>query len=176
MRETRLVAAGIILFAALGAFLVAGQARGDETAKEPAAILEFGPAAEVPIRGGGSSFGPSIAMETTPIEGWLEIEGGVSTLFKRGQIEWDVDFLFKKPFNLSPTVEFMFGIGPSWSHTIAHGHTDDTLGAEAALDFMFWPWASRRIGWFLEPSYGYSFSSGHERTLSVSAGVLIPIL
>jgi hypothetical protein len=175
MRETGFVAAGISLCAALGAFLVAGQARGDETTKEPAAILEFGPAAEVPIRGGGSSFGPSIAMEATPIEDWLEIEGGVSPLFKRGQTEWDFNLLFKKPFTLSPTVEFMFGVGPTWSHTIARGHTDDTLGAEAALDFMFWPWASRRIGWFLEPSYGYSFSSLHERTLSVSAGVLIPI-
>ncbi len=62
-----------------------------------------------------------------------------------------------------------------WAHTVGGGKTTDTLGAEAALDFMFWPWGKSRFGWYLEPSYGYSFASGHEQSLSVSAGLLIKI-
>ncbi len=56
-----------------------------------------------------------------------------------------------------------------------HGRSDDAWGAEAALDFMFWPWAGRKVGWFMEPSYGYSFGAGHEQSLSMSVGLLIPI-
>jgi len=160
---------------ALLALFCAGAVRAQETGKEPAAIVEVGAAGEWGVNGGGSSYGPSLAVETTPIEHWLEIEGGVSPLFSRGQTDWDFDFLFKKPFTLSQTVEFMVGAGPSWSHVVSEGRSGDSLGAEAALDFMFWPWKGRSIGWYLEPSYGYSFSADHEPALSVSAGFLIPI-
>jgi hypothetical protein len=49
------------------------------------------------------------------------------------------------------------------------------IGAEVVLDFMFWPWPGRKFGWFLEPSYSYSFSSGHEQSLGVSVGLPVPI-
>jgi hypothetical protein len=153
----------------------AAYASAQEAEKEPLAIVEIGPAGEWATKGSGSSYGPSLAVETTPIENWLEIEAGVSPLFSRGQTEWDADLLFKKPFTLSSTAEFMIGLGPSWSRTIARGRSDDTLGAEVALDFMFWPWKGRKVGWYIEPSYGYGFSASHEQALSVSAGILIPI-
>jgi hypothetical protein len=40
---------------------------------------------------------------------------------------------------------------------------------------MFWPWPDRKLGWFLEPTYSYSFSKGHEQAAAVSVGLLIPI-
>jgi hypothetical protein len=40
---------------------------------------------------------------------------------------------------------------------------------------MFWPTPDRKFGWFLEPSYTYSFSNGHEQSLGVSVGLLVPI-
>ena len=143
-------------------------------AEEPSAIVEIGAAGEWGLKG-GSAYGPNLGAEITPIENWLELEADVTPFFSRGQTEWDSDFLFKKPYTLSDTAEFMFGVGPSWSHTIGAGKTTDTLGAAAALDFMFWPWPGRKLGWYLEPSYGYSFGSGHEQSLSVSIGLLIPI-
>ena len=97
------------------------------------------------------------------------------TLFSRGQTEWDTDLLFKKPYTLSDTVEFMFGVGPEWQHTVAHAGTTDSVAGEAALDFMFWPWRERKFGLYLEPSYDYGFGRGHEQSVSVSAGLLIPI-
>jgi hypothetical protein len=138
--------------------------------KEPTAIVEFGPAGEWGLSG-ASSYGPSLSVEFTPIKDWLEIEVGAARLFHRGGSEWDTDLLFKKPFTLSDKVEFMVGVGPQW--TFSRGSTQ--TGAEFALDFMFWPTADRKFGWFLEPAYSYSFSRGHEQSLSTTVGVLIPI-
>ena len=40
---------------------------------------------------------------------------------------------------------------------------------------MFWPWPERKFGWFLEPTYTYSFAKEHEKSLAVSVGLLITI-
>ena len=40
---------------------------------------------------------------------------------------------------------------------------------------MYWPTRERRFGFYLEPAYSYSFASGHEQSLSISVGLLIPI-
>ena len=154
--------------------LLAQDAAAQPEGREPSAIVEIGGAGEWGLKG-GSAYGPSLGVETTVIENWLELEAGITPFFSHGQTEWDTDFLIKKPYTLSDSVEFMFGIGPSWSHTISGGKTTDTFGAQAALDFMFWPWKGRKLGWFVEPSYGYSFGPGHEQSLSVSVGLLIPI-
>ena len=92
-------------------------------------------------------------------------------MFHGGRGEWDTDLLFKKPFTLSDRLEFMVGIGPQWTFSREGTQT----GAEFALDFMFWPTADRKFGWFLEPAYSYSFSRGHEQSLSTTVGLLIPI-
>ncbi|MGA3188210.1 MAG: hypothetical protein ABSF22_13980 [Bryobacteraceae bacterium] len=142
---------------------------------EPAAIVELGGAAGRDLNGGGSSFGGDLAVEFTPIEKWLEIEAGTTPLFRRHSTEWDTDLLFKKPWTLSEKVEFMFGVGPEWIHTRAFGVTANAVGGEVVLDFMFWPSSKRRLGWFLEPAYDYSFARGHERSIGISGGLLIAI-
>ncbi len=161
----------ITLFACL--LLFAGTALAEE--KEPFAVVELGAAAEWGLPSSGASFGPAAAVEFTPIKNWLEIETGVSSMFSRGQTEWDTDLLFKKPFDLSPTVEFEPGVGPAWLHTTGGGRTTNAIAGEAAFDFMFWPRPDRKFGWFLEPSYSYSFSKDHEQSLGVTVGLLIGI-
>jgi hypothetical protein len=163
--------------ALLATLLFVGRAFGqvDEKEKEPAAILEIGGAGEWALTHGTPSYGPNAAVEVTPIKEWLEIEAGVTPFFSRGQTEWDTDLLFKKPWTLSKTAEFMCGVGPEWAHTARGGNSTNSLGAEAALDFMFWPWPKRRFGWYLEPSYGYEFGRAHEQSMSVSVGLLIAI-
>jgi hypothetical protein len=155
------------------AVLLVGKAQADE--KEPTAVFEIGAASERSLQEGSSSFGPSVAIEVTPIKNWLEIEMGFAPLLRRGQTELGTDLLFKKPFELSDKVEFMVGVGPEWKHTIGGGKTTDSVAGEIALDFMFWPQRERKIGWFLEPTYGYDFGRGHEQSLGVSAGLLIAI-
>jgi hypothetical protein len=152
-----------------------GAAMAQSEEKEPAAVVEVGASAERGLKDSKTSWTPNLAVETTPIEDVLELEAGINPQVRRRRTEWEADFLFKKPWTLSKTVEFMAGVGPSWSHAFEDGKTKDTLGAEAVLDFMFWPRPKSRFGWFLEPSYGYSFAHGHEQSLSISAGLLIKI-
>ena len=168
----RAFARGKLLAFFMAPLLPAGMALAEE--REPLAVIELGVAAEWALDG-GSSFGPSAAVEFPVIKNWLEVETGVQTLFKHGQTEWDTDFVFKKPFDLSPTVEFEPGIGPVWIHTISGGRTTNAIGAEAVAHFMFWPTPDRNYGWVLEPSYTYSFGAGHEQSFGVSVGLVIPI-
>ena len=142
---------------------------------EPAAIVELGGAASWNLKNAGSSFGPDLAVEVTPIENWLEIEAGTTPLFARHSTEWDTDLLFKKPWTLSEKVEFMFGVGPEWIHTREYGVTTNSLGGEVVLDFMFWPSAKHKFGWYLEPGYEYNFGRGNERSVGISGGLLIGI-
>ncbi len=142
---------------------------------EPSAIIEIGGAGEWGVRHGDTAYGPSFAVETTPIPDVLELEAGTTEFFRRGTSEWDTDFLFKKPYTLTDTLEFMAGVGPSWSHTVTRSGTSDSFGAEAALDFMFWPWPDRKLGLYAEPSYGWDFGPGHAQSLSLSVGILIPV-
>src|ERR1700761_8741549 len=110
----------VLVACALTLLSVEARAAG---AEEPTAILELGGAGEwATVKGGGSAYGPNLAAETTPIPGWLEIEAGTTPFFSPGQTEWDTDLLFKKPWDLTDTTEFMMGVGPDWSHTISHGH------------------------------------------------------
>jgi hypothetical protein len=142
---------------------------------EPVAIVELGAAAARNLKDPGSSFGPDVAVEVTPIENWLELEAGVTPLFARRSTEWDVDLLFKKPWTLSKKAEFMVGIGPAWDHTRQNGVTAHSFAGEAVLDFRFWPSGKHRFGWYLEPGYEYSFGRGHDRSLGISGGLLIAI-
>lgn len=142
---------------------------------EAKAILEIGGAASRGVPNGGSSFGPNLAVEVTPVERWLEIEAGVTPLFRRGSTEWDTDLLFKKPWTLTKKLEFMAGVGPEWVHTNEHSAPANQFAGEAALDFMYWPSSKRRFGWYVEPAFDYSFARGHEKSLGVSAGLLIAI-
>jgi hypothetical protein len=65
--------------------------------KDPAAILEIGASTSWNVTGGAATFAPNFAVETTPIENWLELEAGVSPFYTRDATEWDTDLLFKKP-------------------------------------------------------------------------------
>src|SRR5579863_10681668 len=156
-------------------FLFAGNVFAWAAEEEPAAIVELGGAASRDLKGGGSSFGPDVAVEVTPIENWLELEAGVTPLFGRGSTEWDADLLFKKPWTLSHKAEFMLGAGPEWIHTRANRVTTNSVAGEAVLDFMFWPGRKHRFGWYLEPGYEYDFRRGHEQSVGISGGLLIAI-
>lgn len=160
----------------IASLLVATAARAEgrkaeiETEKEPLAILELGGAAEWGLPG-ASSVGPSAAVEFAAIPEWLKIEAGIAPMFSDGRTEWETDLLFKKPFKLSDKVEFMVGAGPQWTFTREGTRT----AAEFALSFMVWPTADRKFGWFVQPAYSYALTSGHEQSLGVTAGLLIPL-
>ena len=144
-----------------------------ETDDDPVVIVEVGAATSWNTTGGAATFAPNLAAETTPIEHWLELEAGVSAFYTRNSTEWDTDLLFKKPWTLSQRSEFMVGAGPEWVYLKQNGRTSNTLAGEIAADFMFWPNGKHHFGWFLEPAYDYSFASGHQQSIGMTAGLLI---
>jgi hypothetical protein len=153
-----------------------GNVFAQSSEKEPTAIVELGGAAFHGRTGEGASFGPTIAVEVTPIEKWLELEAGVTSLFRGHSTEWSADLLFKKPWTLSKRAEFMVGLGPEWIHARQYSTTTNSLGGEVVADFMYWPSSAKhRFGWYVEPGYEYNFGRGHEQSLGVSGGLLIAI-
>lgn len=153
-----------------------GNAFAQSVEKEPAATVELGGSASQSLTGDGASFGPTVAVEVTPIENHLELEAGVTALFKQHSAEWSVDLLFKKPWTLSKKAEFMVGIGPEWIHARRYGITTNSVGGEAVGDFMYWPSSAKhKFGWYVEPGYEYNFGRGHEQSLGLSGGLLIAI-
>jgi hypothetical protein len=133
-------------------------------------VVEIGTAGEWPLDGERPNFGGTIAVEMTPIEDWLELEFGLSTLATTGHTELSGDVLFKKPFRLSPTVEFMVGAGPSFSQTLNGPERGTSVSAEFALDFMFWP--TKNVGWYIEPTWSVDPRNG-QQSAAVSIGMLI---
>jgi hypothetical protein len=140
-------------------------------ASEYAAVLELGGAGEWGLKDSTSQFGPTVAVEVTPVERRLELEFGVTAFRTHRATEWETDLLFKKPYTLSPTIEFMAGVGPTWSHSSRPEERANSFGAEFVVDFMFWP--KDRWGWYIEPSYGYGFDRAHPRSVGLSAGLLL---
>jgi hypothetical protein len=152
-----------------------GQSADTDNEPEPVAVLELGGAGSWDTKGAESSFGPTVAVEVEPIERWLELEAGVTPLFTRHSREWDSDLLFKKPWTLSKKAEVMLGLGPEWIHGPQTLFAANAIAGEAVVDFMFWPSGKHRFGWYIEPGYEYKFGRQHERSLGVSAGLLIGI-
>jgi hypothetical protein len=159
-----------VIIAVFVYFLMA-QLRAEE--KEPFAVVELGATTERSIQDGTYSAGPSASVEFPVIKDWLEIETGISALFRPGQTEWEADLLFKKPFTIDEHVEFMIGAGPQLSYATAGGGTQ--IASEFALEWMIWPSADRKFGWFVEPTYSYSFNRGHEQSIGITTGLTIAI-
>lgn len=164
---------GLLLM--VGLALSAGNAFAQSNEKEAAAILELGAATSWNVKGGAATFAPSLAVEVTPIEKWLELEAGTTPFYLRNRTEWDTDLLLKKPWTLSKKAELMLGVGPEWVHTRQNGTTTNSLAAEAAADFMYWPAKKHRFGWYIEPMFDCDFGRGHERSIGMSGGLLIAI-
>lgn len=132
-------------------------------------MIEAGLAGERSIGSGVSNFGATLALEVTPIDEWLELEFGVTTLATSGHTEVSSDLLFKKPFRLSPTSEFMIGLGPFVARTLSGPERGTAHGIEVVLDFMFW--RNKNTGWYLEPGWSRNAGSG-ERSVSLNGGLL----
>jgi hypothetical protein len=134
------------------------------------AVIEVGLAGERGVTGSSSSAGGTVAIEFTPIENWLELESGITALRGAGHNEFAVDLLFKKPWRLSATSEFMAGVGPEISYHSGPG-AGTSVATEVVADWMFWP--TKNVGWYLEPGYSFTAVSRGERNVAIAAGLII---
>ena len=158
----------------VGLLIVAGGARADEKEKESSVVVELAGSGEWDVHGGAGAYGPYLALEYEVIEHWLEIETAVAPRFSNGQAEVEFELIFKKPFELSKSLEFLIGAGPVWVHH-AEESPKDSIAGEAIVELVYWPWEDHKMGFFVEPSYSYNFGEGHEQTVGVTAGLHIGV-
>jgi hypothetical protein len=109
-------------------------------------------------------------VEVTPVKNWLELEFGTTALFRHYSTEWGTDLLFKKPWDISPKVEFMFGIGPEWDQSNQFGMKSNSFSAEAVGDFMFWPSREHPFRLVSRTNLRVSLARGHEQSLGITGG------
>jgi hypothetical protein len=134
-------------------------------------VIEIGSAGEWPLQGERPSYGGTLAAETTPIEHWLEVEAGATLLGMNHRREIAADFIVKKPFEISSTVELMAGVGPELSWTLTRGSPARSVATECALDLMIWP--TKNVGWYLEPTYDLTSFRASGRALALAAGLIV---
>jgi hypothetical protein len=149
---------------------VRAEPAADADAIEHTVIVGVGGALEVEPGDGTAHAGTNVMVEWDAIEDWLELELGASVLSASRGIEVPVDLLFKKPFRLARWAEVMVGVGPEVVR-VTGSDRGTYFGAEAALDFMFWP--SRGFGLWVEPSYDFVLHSGVSHGLGGTGGLLI---
>jgi hypothetical protein len=155
-----------------------GQAKGNDDHEQPdddrldhTIIVGVGGAAELELGEGSLHPGANVMVEWDAIENWLELEIGASMLAANRGVEAPIDLLVKKPFKLASWAEFMVGVGPEVVRVSNPTTKAAYFGAEAALDFMFWPWG-RRVGLWVEPEYDVIFNPGASSGIGTTGGVL----
>lgn len=154
--------------------LYVGSAHADESGEknvEHTFIVGIGAAGELELGSTSGHAGLNAMLEWETIDNWLELELGASILAADGGIELPVDLLVKKPFRLSPRIEYMVGVGPEITRVSNPSTTAARFGAEAALDVMFWP--THRIGGWVEPAYEVAFHDGVSQSLGLNVGVIV---
>ena len=161
----------VALFALAFASSIHGSAVGaEESIDDHTLILLVGPAMEKNTVDGSKAYGTSLAVEFTAIEHQLEIEVGTQYLSTPNPKELGAQIIFKKPFELASDIELGVGLGPAiWRKTSSPNNSLQS-GIVFVADFMLW--TTKKVGWYLSPSYTYGTSSGAERVIGLSVGLL----
>ena len=142
----------------------------EESIDDRTLILLVGPAMEKNTVDGSKAYGTSLAVEFTAIEHQLEIEVETQYLSTSNPKELGAQIIFKKPFELASDIELGVGLGPAIWRKTSSPSSGLQSGVAFVADFMFW--TTKKVGWYLSPSYTYGMSGGAERVLGLSVGLL----
>lgn len=145
-------------------------ASAKESTDDRQLILLVGPATEKSLVDGSTAYGTSLAVEFTAVEHQLEIEVGAQYLSSSNPKELGAQIIFKKPLELAQDVELGLGLGPAIWRKTSSPNNSLQLGVTFVADFMFW--TTKKVGWYISPSYTYGIGGNAERTLGISAGLL----
>jgi len=142
----------------------------EESIDDRTLILLVGPAMEKNTVDGSKAYGTSLAVEFTAIEHQLEIEVETQYLSTSNPKELGAQIIFKKPFELASDIELGVGLGPAIWRKTSSPSSGLQSGVAFVADFMFW--TTKKVGWYLSPSYTYGMSGGAERVIGLSVGLL----
>jgi hypothetical protein len=174
-RAERMRSAAAITFLIVSLWAIGGRAQEEAEQRDSASseernfVLEIGPAAEWPLHGERANYGGNVAVEKDVIENWLELEAGLTGLGTSGRGELSADLLFKKPFRLSPELEFFIGVGPEIAHAFSSSE-GTTASVEFASELMFMPRSG--LGWYVEPAFSVAPATG-KKAFGLTAGLAI---
>jgi hypothetical protein len=135
-------------------------------------VVKIGPAVEYDTRTRETGYGAAAAAETGILGDRLAAELGVSVIAADAMIELGAVLLLKKPFELSDRAELMLTAGPS----LSRGGGETAAGAVLGADLMLWPRPALgrpALGWYVETGYGTDFRRAGERSIGLSAGILL---
>jgi hypothetical protein len=141
-----------------------------ESTDDRSLILLVGPAAEKSLVDGSMAYGTSLAIEFTAIEHQLEIELGAQYLSTSNPKELGAQIIFKKPLELAQDVELGLGLGPAMWRKTSSPNNSLQFGVAFVADFMFW--TTKKVGWYISPSYTHGIGGNAEKSLGISAGLL----
>ena len=159
-----------LLALALASSVHGTAASAKESTDDRQLILLVGPATEKSLVDGSTAYGTSLAVEFTAVEHQLEIEVGAQYLSSSNPKELGAQIIFKKPLELAQDVELGLGLGPAIWRKTSSPNNSLQLGVTFVADFMFW--TTKKVGWYISPSYIYGIGGNAERTLGISAGLL----
>ena len=159
-----------LLALALASSVHGTAASAKESTDDRQLILLVGPATEKSLVDGSTAYGTSLAVEFTAVEHQLEIEVGAQYLSTSNPKELGAQIIFKKPLELAQDVELGLGLGPAIWRKTSSPNNSLQLGVTFVADFMFW--TTKKVGWYISPSYTYGIGGNAERTLGISAGLL----
>jgi hypothetical protein len=166
MKAIKIALLALVFVSSMHSVVVSAEESGDDHAL----ILLVGPAMEKSTVDGSKAYGTSLAFEFTAIEHQLEIEVGTQYLSSSNPKEVGAQLIFKKPFELAQDVELGLGLGPAiWRKTSAPNNSLQS-GVAFVADFMFW--TTKKVGWYVSPSFTYGTSNSAEKLLGLSVGLL----
>jgi len=143
----------------------------DDGDVEHTVVVGVGGAAELELGSGELHPGANLMVEWDAVEGWLELELEASVLSADRGVEVPVGLLVKKPFRMARWAELMIGVGPEVVTVSTPATKASYFGVELAVDFMFWP--TRRVGFWVEPSYDVLLRDGLSHGVGATGGVLV---
>jgi hypothetical protein len=146
---------------------------------EPLVTIKLGGTFERSVSDYTNSYGPTAGLQTGLFHDALEMELGTTALLRDGHANWKTGLIFKKPIEVSESVELAAGAGPLWFHRSHLGEdpevAKDSAGVEGVVEMVFWPGEHRSLGFYAETGYSYDFGKGHEKAAGAGAGVLVPL-
>jgi hypothetical protein len=136
--------------------------------KESVLILETGVSSDWDFKSNYTSLSPTFGFEFRTLKEKLEVEVGATPYYSNSNYNWQLEMLIKKPYDISPQMEIMFGAGPKWTLS----SEGNSASVDIVTDLMYWPF-KKRIGFYFEPGYDYGLKNQHEQSLGISTGLIV---
>lgn len=121
-------------------------------------------------------FGGGFFLETSLVEGWMELEVGLGSIYfpEPDEVELPIDLLLKKPFCFGDIVQAYFAVGPTFALVLNGEELGVQVGGAVAIGSYFW--ITSAFGIDVEVDYSLLVQDEHPvQELGFALGVVVRI-